>query len=80
MVPAHSRSALQRSLALLAGAVSLGLAAPSAGAAKPAVSRSAAAQPAIDVVAFNLVRDMPLLKNGSRGPVVVRAQILLDRA
>ena len=40
----------------------------------------AAAQQVIDFDAFNDVNDIPLLKSSSRGPSVVRAQILLDRA
>ena len=41
---------------------------------------AAAAQQVIDFDAFNDANDIPLLKSGSRGPAVVRAQILLDRA
>jgi lipoprotein-anchoring transpeptidase ErfK/SrfK len=49
--------------------------------AKPA--QKAAATPAngvIDIDAFNSAADSPLLKTGSRGPAVTRAQILLDRS
>ena len=34
----------------------------------------------LDVDSFNAATDTPLLKSGSRGPAVARAQILLDRA
>ncbi|ROZ62950.1 L,D-transpeptidase family protein [Ramlibacter sp. WS9] len=48
--------------------------------AKP--SRAAQKQNAapIDIDAFNNATDTPLLRPGSRGPAVARAQILLDRA
>lgn len=45
-----------------------------------APSKAVDASHAVDFEAFNNAQDAPLLKNGSRGPAVVRAQILLDRA
>ncbi len=45
--------------------------------AKPAPK---AAGKAADIDTFNSATDTPLLKSGSRGPAVARAQILLDRA
>jgi lipoprotein-anchoring transpeptidase ErfK/SrfK len=45
----------------------------------PAHGNPSATQ-AIDAVAFNQATDTPLLRMGSKGPAVIRAQILLDRA
>ena len=49
--------------------------------AKPA-QKAATAQASgpIDIDAFNAAADSPLLKVGSRGAAVTRAQILLDRS
>jgi lipoprotein-anchoring transpeptidase ErfK/SrfK len=47
-------------------------------AAKTAAKTSATA--GFDMDAFNNASDSPLLKSGSKGPAVVRAQILMDRA
>ncbi|WP_395686490.1 L,D-transpeptidase family protein [Caenimonas koreensis] len=41
---------------------------------------ASAAAKAFDFDAFNSATDTPLLKTGSKGPAVARAQILLDRA
>ena len=57
----------------LAGAVGCG--------AVSAQSKSKTASKALfDVEAFNSATDSPLLRTGSKGPAVARAQILLDRA
>ena len=68
--------AVLRPLAVSAGAMALVCAATAALAIPPAPSKTHA----LDIDAFNDAKDTPLLKNGSRGPAVVRAQILLDRA
>ena len=82
MFQRHTLRTARRPLAILLGVIAL------ACAAMPALARthghspakaSAAAQ-AVDLDAFNNAKDTALLKMGSRGPAVVRAQILLDRA
>ena len=59
---------------------SLGLAAQAAWAAQPKAEAKSASSKAFDIDAFNTSLDNPLLRSGSKGPDVARAQILLDRA
>ena len=47
---------------------------------RKAADTAASAASSFDLDAFNRSTDSPLLKTGSRGPAVSRAQILLDRA
>ncbi|MES1978348.1 MAG: L,D-transpeptidase [Pseudomonadota bacterium] len=47
--------------------------------AQPGKARAAGVQP-LDMEAFNNSNDSPLLRSGSQGAAVARAQILLDRA
>ncbi|MBA2676429.1 L,D-transpeptidase family protein [Ramlibacter sp.] len=59
----------------------LALSAGAAGAKQHrAPAKGAAGTQAVDFDAMNSANDTPLLKSGSRGPAVVRAQVLLDRA
>lgn len=73
--PIHfSRRTLVAALCL----TGLGLAGGSAWAAKPK-AQAAGKQP-LDVESFNNATDIPLLRSGSKGEAVARAQIMLDRA
>ena len=56
------------------------LAGQTAWAAKAHTHVQASSSKAIDFDAFNSATDSPLLRSGSKGPAVARAQILLDRA
>ena len=72
--PGFSRRTLVIALCL----TGLGLAGNSAWAAKPK-AKAADKQP-LDMESFNNATDTPLLRSGSSGAAVARAQILLDRA
>lgn len=80
MFQPHTFRTVRRPLVLFAGAIAFAFAATPALARKHASSEAATALQAVDIDSVNNAKDTPLLKNGSRGPAVVRAQILLDRA
>jgi lipoprotein-anchoring transpeptidase ErfK/SrfK len=72
-------SRYRRLLAAVLCGTAVGLAVPQA-VAKPARTAQPSKAAPIDMDAFNNATDAPLLKPGSRGPAVARAQMLLDRA
>ncbi|MEO6624746.1 MAG: L,D-transpeptidase [Burkholderiaceae bacterium] len=80
MFPPHTLRTVWRPLTVLVSVIAIACAATPALARKQALAKAAAAPQAVDFDAFNNADDTPLLKNGSRAPAVVRAQILLDRA
>jgi lipoprotein-anchoring transpeptidase ErfK/SrfK len=65
---------------LLAGLVLTGLGLTSSVALARPVHKHAAASSTLNIDSFNSATDSPLLRTGSSGPSVARAQILLDRA
>lgn len=80
MFPPHTLRTVRRPLTVLVSAIALACAVTPALAKKQVLAKAAAATQAVDFDSFNNADDTTLLKNGSRGPAVVRAQILLDRA
>jgi peptidoglycan hydrolase-like protein with peptidoglycan-binding domain len=74
LAPAHLS---RRTLVLALCLTGLGLAGHGAWAAKPK-AKAAGNQP-LDVESFNNATDSPLLRSGSQGAAVARAQIMLDR-
>ena len=69
-----------RHLALSLCCAALGFAGASAVAQTAKAGAAASASVGFDMDAFNNASDSPLLRNGSKGPAVARAQILLDRS
>ncbi len=79
MFPPHTLRAVRRPLTVLVSSIALACAVTPALARNQVLAKAAAAPQAVDFDSFNNADGTPLLKNGSRGPAVVRAQILLDR-
>ena len=69
-----------RLLAISLFCTALGLAGGTAIAQTAKAGSKASASAGFDMDAFNNASDSPLLKNGSKGAAVARAQIMLDRA
>lgn len=80
MSPGHSPRTVPFHVAMGVAMLTLACAAAPAVAATRAPAQAKMAAQALEFDTFNDAKDTPLLKNGSRGPAVLRAQILLDRA
>ena len=75
-----SSSRVSRLLAISLCCAAFGLAGGSALAQTAKAGAKTSATAGFDLDAFNNASDSPLLKSGSKGPAVARAQILMDRA
>ena len=70
----------RRSLIIAMCFTGLGPAGQASWAAQPRAEAKGSSNKALDIDAFNNSIENPLLRSGSKGPAVARAQILLDRA
>jgi len=79
-MPLFPASSLSRPLLTVCVCAALGFAVSPASAQTAKAGTKTSASAGFDMDAFNNASESPLLKSGSKGPAVVRAQILMDRA